>query len=333
MARGAVLVVGGENMRKILFACALALVLPIPTQAQVARLEVHAFPSMTLSDKQLLLGAKDGTPVTLAGELRIPRPGTDKLPAIILLQPSGGFGSNLNRWLPELNGIGVATFVLDSFAGRGITSTVTDQDQLAQLAMMYDAYRALELLAKHPRIDASRIALTGFSRGGQSTLYASMKRFQSMYAPAGVEFAAFLPFYSVCEITLMDDTNVSKKPIREFHGSADDYTPIAACRAYFERLRSAGADAILTEYPNAHHVFDYSALPTTPVLQARNQTPRNCALKEEPLGVIVNAKTGKPFTFSDPCVELGPHVGHDPAATEAAVAAVKSFLRTEFKLN
>jgi dienelactone hydrolase len=154
-----------------------------------------------------------------------------------------------------------------------------------------------------------------------------------MYAPVGVEFAAFLPFYSVCEITLADDTNVSTKPIREFHGSADDYTPIAACRAYFERLRRAGADAILTEYPNAHHVFDYSALPTTPVLLPRNQTLRKCVLKEEPLGVIVNAKTGKPFTFSDPCVELGPHTGHDPAATEAAVAAVKSFLRTEFKLN
>ena len=40
----------------------------IPTQAQVARLEVHALPSMTLSDKQILLGAKDGTPVTLAGD-------------------------------------------------------------------------------------------------------------------------------------------------------------------------------------------------------------------------------------------------------------------------
>jgi dienelactone hydrolase len=148
-----------------------------------------------------------------------------------------------------------------------------------------------------------------------------------------VEFAAFLPFYSVCEITLIDDTNVSRKPIRQFHGSADDYTPVAACRAYFDRLRSAGADAVLTIYSNAQHVFDYSALPTTPVLQPHNQTLRNCVLKEEPLGVIVNSKTGKPFTFSDPCVELGPHTGYDPAATESAVTAVKSFLRTEFKLN
>src|SRR5262249_47681664 len=97
-------------------AAALLAVSGIPTQAQVARLEIHALPSMTLSDKQILLGAKDGTPVTLAGELRIPLPGTDKLPAVVLLQPSGGFASNLNRWLPELNGMGIATFALDSFA-------------------------------------------------------------------------------------------------------------------------------------------------------------------------------------------------------------------------
>jgi hypothetical protein len=79
----------------------------VPTQAQVARLEVHVFPSMNLSDKQILLGRKDGTPVMIAGELRIPQPGAEKLPAIVLLQPSGGFGSNLNRWLPELNGMGI----------------------------------------------------------------------------------------------------------------------------------------------------------------------------------------------------------------------------------
>ena len=271
--------------------------------------------------------------MTLAGELRIPQPGNDKLPAIVLLQPSGGFGSNLNRWLPELNGMGIATFALDSFAGRGIVSTTIDQDQLARFAMMFDAYRALELLAKHPRIDARRIALIGFSRGGQSALYASMKRFQKMYTPAGLEFAAYLPFYAICNTTFIDDTDVSEKPIWQFHGSADDYNPVAPCRSYFERLRSAGKDAVLSEYPNAQHVFDYAALPTTPVVQPRNQTTRNCILKEEPLGEIVNAKTGKSFTHSDPCVELGPHLGYNPAATDAAVAAVKAFLHTTFKLN
>ncbi len=134
--------------------------------AQVARLEVRPIPSLTLTDKQFLQSAHDGKPVTLGGELRIPRAGTDKLPAVIFLQPSGGFGSNMDLWFREMGNLEVATYAVDSFAGRGIFNTTLDQDQLGQLAEIYDAYRALEDVAKHPRIDPNRIALMGFSRCG-----------------------------------------------------------------------------------------------------------------------------------------------------------------------
>lgn len=46
--------------------------------------------------------------------------------------------------------------------------------------------------------------------------------------------------------------DVSAAPIRQFHGAADDYTPVAPCRAYFERLRAAGRDVLLTENPGAY---------------------------------------------------------------------------------
>jgi dienelactone hydrolase len=306
---------------------------PPSAQGQIARLEVHAFSSMTLTDKQFLLGAKDGKPVTLAGELRIP-PGPGKVPAIVLLQASGGFGSNLDRWFREFNGMGIATFAVDSFTGRGIETTVSDQDQLGRLALTFDAYRALELLAKHPRIDASRIALMGFSRGGAAARFASLKRFQRMYGPSGVEFAAYVPFYADCGTTYIGDTEVSDKPILQLHGAADDYVPVAPCRAYFERLKGAGRNAVLREYPDAHHVFDYAMLSPTPFAQPRNQTTRNCVLKEEPAGEVINAKTGKPFTWAvDPCVELGPHTGYNSAATDAAAADVKSFLRAALNLK
>jgi hypothetical protein len=37
--------------------------------------------------------------------------------------------------------------------------------------------------------------------------------------------------------------------------------------------------------------------------------------------------------MEDPCVERGPHLGHNAAATAAATQAVKEFLRVTMKLN
>ena len=62
------------------------------TKAQVTRVEYHPFNSITLSDAEFLTGKKEGRPVTLAGELRMPRPGNDKLAAVILLHGGNGLG-------------------------------------------------------------------------------------------------------------------------------------------------------------------------------------------------------------------------------------------------
>jgi hypothetical protein len=50
---------------------------------------------------------------------------------------------------------------------------------LGRLNFILDIYRALDVLAKHPRVDAQRIALMEFSRG-QAALYASLKCFLKM---------------------------------------------------------------------------------------------------------------------------------------------------------
>jgi len=317
-----------------IIACALLVGLsPQKATAQVARIEVHPIETLTLTDQQVLTGAKDGKKVIIAGELRIPRAGADRMPAVVIVHGSGGIGGNYDRWSQELNGVGIATFVIDGFTGRGILSTVEDQEQLGRLTMIYDVYRALALLTAHPRIDRARIALLGGSRGGQIALYASLKRFQRAYGLAGVEFAAYLPLYAPCNTTYIDDIDVSDRPIRLFHGSADDYDPVAPCRAYVERLRGPGRNVELTEYPDAQHVFDNPLFSTTPVWWPQAQTTRRCTLKEEPLGRIIDAETHRPFTYADPCVERGVHVAYNPSAHAAAIHAVKEFLRTTFKLN
>ena len=297
-----------------------------------ARIELRTIETLTLSDQQILTGDKNGKAVTIAGELRFPRGATGRVPGVILLHGSGGVGAREEFWPKFLNEMGVASFLLDSFSGRGIVQTSTDQAQLARFATIIDAYRAFDVLASHDRIDASRIALMGFSRGGTATLYGSMNRLREMWNPRA-QFAAYIPLYASCSGTLIGDTDVSSAPIRQFHGMADDWVTVAPCRPYFERLRAAGRDAKLTEYPDAQHSYDNPLGSKTPVVSKNAESTRDCVLKEESRGVIVNAQTGQPFSYKDPCIRLDPHTGYNEAATIATRKEVAALLKTVFKLE
>jgi dienelactone hydrolase len=307
-------------------AMTLGLFINLPSQAHAqARIEIRPIETITLSTPQFLTGDSSGNSTVLGGELRIPRPGTDRLPAVILVHGSGGLGSTHERWIQELNGAGVATFVVDSFSGRGINNTIDDQSQLATLAMMVDAYRALATLAQHPRIDTNRIAVMGFSKGAVAAVYSSNERFRKMYGPPNPQFAAHIGLYTPCNVTLKDDDKVTGKPIRLFHGIADDWVSIEPCRDYVARLKKSGADVVLTEFPGAYHAFDAFML-KQPLKLQRAQTTRNCRLVEGENGEILNSRTGKHFDLNDPCVERGTTVAYDEAATIATTQAVKELL-------
>jgi dienelactone hydrolase len=298
-----------------------------------ARTELRPIETLTLTDQQFLTGDKNGKATTIAGELRFPQSASSgRLPAVVLLHGSGGPSGGHELWAKHFNEMGIASFLIDSFSGRGLTGTSANQALLGRFNMILDAYRAGDILAAHPRIDLARIAVIGFSRGGQSALYSSLTRFQAAWAPR-VAFAAHIPLYASCNPTLIGDTEVSAVPIRLFHGAADDYVPVAPCRAYVERLRAAGRDVQLTEFAGAHHSYDNPLGARTPTVAKGSQSVRACKLKEEPRGTIINAATGQPFSYQDPCVETDPHLGYDEPAAQATRLAVKQLLRTTFKLE
>ena len=314
-------------------AFALCLTAPLAASQDIAaRTELHAIQTLTLSDKQFLSGDSEAKPTTVSGQLRLPA-ATGRLPVIVLMHGSGGMGPNIEMWARELNAIGIATFAIDGFTGRGLTQTSTNQALLGRLNFILDIYRGLEVLAKHPRVDPQRIVLMGFSRGGQAALYASLKRFQQLWNKSGVEFAAYIPFYPDCATSFAGDTDTADKPIRIFGGTVDDYNPIALCKAYAERLKGAGRDVQITEYPNAPHSFDNPLGPKIATQSPQSQSVRNCKIVEEPAGTLVNGSTKEPFTYKDGCVALGPHLGHDPEATRQVKQAVTAFMRSVFKLN
>lgn len=302
-----------------------------PTQG-LGRLEVHTLPSVTVSNQQFLTGYRYGRPVTVAGELRLPKGNTDKFPAVVLIHGSGGVSGATDRWAHELNAVGVAAFILDSFTGRGIVNTNSDQSQLDSIAMMHDAFAALDRLSTHPRVDPIRIAVMGFSKGAVPAIYSSNLRFRKLYGPANAEFAAHIGLYTPCNVSYREQARVADKPIRMFHGIADDYVSIEPCRAYAKRLKETGADVALTEFPDAYHAYDNPAYADAVALP-NAQTTRHCLIMEGESGVMLNSETGQPYTLQDSCVEKGPHVGYNAAAHQGTVQALKQFLASRLKVS
>ena len=126
---------------------------------------------------------------------------------------------------------------------------------------MIDAYRGLELLTASPRIDRERIAFMGFPHGATADIFAMQRRLRQTYGPRDADYAGWLLFYAYCNTKVVGELEVSPRPIRFFHGNADTWTPIGPCRDYVERLRGAGVDAALRDYPHAQHGFDNSRGP------------------------------------------------------------------------
>lgn len=316
-------------MAALWFGAALLLVAaPAPSRAEKLVQQIEVL-SRRLSDEALLKGdAARGEPVTVDGQLVVPRE-QGRAPVVILMHGSDGPRSaSVKGWQAHLNEQGIATFRLDSYSGRGVDGLSEDQDQFGQFGQLYDAYRAADVLAEHPRVDGSRIVLMGFSRGGISALFAAQARFHASFGPRTARIVAYLPFYAACNIELVNGEDVVPAPIRLFHGSADDWTLAAPCAAYVEQLRAAGKDAQITVYDGARHAFD-NAFGAAYVYLDEAQTTRNC-LRREVDGQLINAATGRPFRYTDACVERGVSIQYDGKATDDARIRVDALLREVF---
>lgn len=297
-----------------------------PNASVPSRIEVHALPTRTLTGEEFLKGSSAGQAHVLAAELRIPQGQKAKFPAVVLVHGSGGVNGSMDLWVHALNQAGIATFVVDTFSGRGITSTVQDQTLLHSLAMMVDSYRALDLLARHPRIDPSKISVMGFSKGAVASVFSASTRFKAQYGSAA-RFASHIGLYTPCNTRFMGDTQVSGAPMRFFHGTTDDYVSVKPCRSFVAELQSKGVDATLTEFENTQHGYD-SPLAPEKLAVPTAQSTRNCQFAEKSRGELINATTGAPFSYNDACVAIGAHVGHNPDSTAKTVQGVVEFLKS-----
>jgi len=262
------------------------------------------------------------------GVLRFPEVSSgEKLPVVLGVAGSLGWREHHLDYLEQYREQGMATFELKSFQSRGITSTVGSQSEVTMAAMVLDAYRALEALSKHPRVDANRIAITGWSLGGGVTLFSAWLPLKEAINKE-LSFAAHLALYPPCFVT-PTNLSFSKAPMHILIGAEDNWTPAAPCEELVKLLENTN-DIGVTVYENAHHGYD-SEIPVQENEKGYSFTDCRFELNDEgdvlmnTLGIAMSNSFLQKLGFAF-CAKKGVSIGGNKEARAASMSFANTFM-------
>ena len=171
---------------------------------------------------------------------------------MVVVHGSSGVFQNAWQWAKRLNELGIATFVIDNFTGRGVTEAATDQSRLSPSADVAGALAALSLIATHPAIDPRRIGVIGFSRGGSAAINSALEPIRRAVIDDDLRFVAHVALYPGCAVPFVS-AHLDGSPMLMLLGGKDDYTPASFCLAYVDQLRARGGSISVVVYPDANH--------------------------------------------------------------------------------
>src|SRR5690349_21999340 len=193
--------------------------------------------------------------VTVDGKLFLPSSAGKKLPLVMIVPGSLGVAPSHVAHAETLTRAGFASFVLDSFAARGVTSTVANQTQFSFAASAYDVLAAFKVLAALPGIDPSRIGAQGHSRGGSAVLTAATRRFADAVVGKNASLRGVLAAYPWSGHQFLDPS-VGGTSVRVLMGDADEWCSPMQVQGHCQAIRLAGGDVTMRLIGGAHHSFD-----------------------------------------------------------------------------
>ena len=309
--------------------------LSVQSQIQIEKISFESANPFAFSD--IILDLENQEKQEVYGQLTLPVDSlnpTKKYALIIGVAGSLGWKKHHLDYMEMYQKEGFATFELNSFKSRGITSTVGSQDQVTTAAIILDAYRALEKLSKHPNIDPQKVSITGWSLGGGVSLFSGWLPLKNAITKE-YAFASHLAFYPPCFIN-PENTDFTQAPIHILAGEIDNWTPAEPCKLLVEKLKEK-TNIDITVYPDAHHSVD------SELAIKRNEKGysfKDCmfTLTEDgdvlmnylqlPMSNPIFQKLGLLF-----CVERGVDLGGNPEARTQAMAFSKSFMKKTLNPN
>ena len=258
-----------------------------------------------------------------------------KVPAVVLLHGSVGNTEERGyRYGLPLAELGVAVLVVETYASRTdlATSFIGRALHVTETMFDADAYAGLKALAARPDIDASHVALMGFSYGGMATTYALYDTVADRLDPDGPRFAAHVAFYAPC-IARFADSRTTGAPLLMLYGGRDQLIHADRCAEIARDLRGGGSAVSIVSYPEAVHQWDGEMEPR---LIGRHLA--DCRFEVDRYGRVHEATTG--VTMSNPltrglvlasCTGDRPWpIGRDEAVAAKSNADLERFLRSIF---
>lgn len=213
-----------------------------------------------------------------------------------LFDRAGTLNARFQDWGERLSEAGFAVLFPDSFGSRGLRGQCRSRERAVRASRerLADANAARRWLQQQAWIAPDRVSLMGWSAGAVATLWAV----RPAAAPKdGADFRSAVALYPGCR-RLRDVAWSARIPTLILIGTADEWTPAAACEQMLSGARGRSAQASIVTYRGAHHDFDHP----------------NLALQE---------RTGLAFTADG---SGRAHVGTDPAARADALKRVPEWL-------
>ena len=295
--------------------------------------------SFPTSDPYTLRDAAAGTaPARNAvATLFLPDAAAGPVPAVVLLHGAGGIQAvRETAYARQLAAQGVAALVVDVFAARRDIATgfIERALNITEAMFLADAYAGLRYLDSLPEIDATRVALVGFSYGGMASTYAAYRQTAEIFQPDGPWFAAHAADYAPC-IARFARTETTGAPVLLMWGTGDAIVDSDRCRETVADLRGGGSAADWIAFEGAYHQWDGAF--ATPRTIGRDLS--DCAFRVEADATIRDANLG--LEMSGPlsrrailaiCVRGEPYmIGADDAVRARSTAALSRFLNAAFR--
>ena len=203
--------------------------------------------------------------VNVSATLRFPEEARARYPAVVVVHTVAGYlEDNEGHYAAELRQAGFATLTYDGFAARASTGLgLARSGPGLWPSGVADAYAALRLLSSDPRIDASRIAIVGFSFGGEVAHLAALASLRAALDPGEVRFAAHVAYYPAGVFGVIAEPGAyTGSPILMLLGDKDDNLPLRKVESYLAYAKAAGSPAPIetVRYPNAYHAWTVPGL-------------------------------------------------------------------------